>query len=1143
MMRSFLRFAVSLIWARLLYPCRGQQTSKASVSFVSPTVPKLTERKHVRQSWPSESFKSLSSASADGARRGAGSRKAKGSIPKAKPALNKGAKKSPSNKTVGKKSKASTKSNASSTKKKSKRTTAKAKSPSVEEASADDFYIQFSRVFQRHVVYRSHPGKSQPGESTGEVIRSFEFLDRAVESFPNARVLAPKDLPFPPPSCSLVYPDENDADGDDNQNLAVSRGRPIDAAVEEEECETTIAGMGLWTVCELQYDGAADEEGQERRRERADDALRALLRLVSSESPFVAPRHFFRLDPRQFAARGHTPEGITLIHFKVVNMLSRGGGGGGGSSGLALSPPDIAFVLQSFPQLCLYDCGELEGLVRFLLQPLPPAGGIPSVTMVADRVSGKANVDCKYGCFVAVRFIITLLTLIIGPFLSQGPSLSDKGFGAGLTTEQATKAVRMMPELLALYYEDSRKPSLIYMFNQMQSSVPPKLIDEANVQLELEGTDPSDAYTFAYLRSLGVSWSQLRILTSALPLWKSVNLEPGWELLQRGPVRSMLKRPSLDYLRQRLQIGPDDVYRLLKTHSRLSTYDHCKRILPILDRIQRKLALSSDELRKLTLRMPSLMGMGLSTFDDRLEFFINEAGMSMDDVKGAAIKQPSLLQYNVDSTMRPKLHFFRDELGIPQSSISRVLSLAPASMGLSLTENLRPKVASVMSICALHPHEVGYIVTTSPQTLLLSQKNKIEPTLKFLSQSLMLRDRELGALILSAPRILVQGLETSLVRKMELLMAHSKGEKSKEVASAIVRKNPALLALSNAVLEDRIDRCPEGEDVTTWLLPSKKGRRKKELPYASLIADPILVSIDSTSFDSLKRIYSSVQVAAADLGITATAVLGACDNGIPLDGNSVCSLKQYRSQSPTPTTTPKLSTQKNIVNISLFCAGSTYPSDNTSVARGQRRTGGLSIQVFLEGPSNEESFLRDFSVAAQSCFGIHVPFAKDNDGSKFTAVFPLVNPSRNRCELFACAGALRILEALLSSRRHTADYAYDIKVYTDSTYAWRLVRSRDQLLELGSYFTSREMLSHMDMASFSANIDILHPLTRSFSRLNGCVEPARSSHQSFKHVRVDFAHSTDGIDLNSEGLRHIAKLKSQAKSAARWQYKNERNLV
>jgi hypothetical protein len=45
------------------------------------------------------------------------------------------------------------------------------------------------------------------------MMQSFQFLDKAMPSYPNTRVLAPKDLRCPPLSCFMVYPDN---DNDDN---------------------------------------------------------------------------------------------------------------------------------------------------------------------------------------------------------------------------------------------------------------------------------------------------------------------------------------------------------------------------------------------------------------------------------------------------------------------------------------------------------------------------------------------------------------------------------------------------------------------------------------------------------------------------------------------------------------------------------------------------------------------------------------------------------------------------------------------------------------------------------------------------------------------------------------------------------------
>jgi len=565
-----------------------------------------------------------------------------------------------------------------------------------------DYYIQFSRVFQRHVVHRCKrlpaPTTSTTTDTNEEVIKSFLFLDEAIASYPNARLLAPKDIPFPPPSCIFdndFYHRPNGDDIDMNSKKKNYRST-IDSNVEENECETTIAGIGMYTLCDFEYNDNTVYSPIS--HDEAHAALRTLLELVSSSqsssgssaaaaaASVVVPRHFFKLDIRRLALMGHTPQSIRENYVRVVNLLGGGYSGsqqqqqsrrknvgylsGGGIQtrrrthigdfdagdnddddsnsggvnnnnntfiGIDLSPSEIADVLQNFPMLILYNHEELERLLRFLISPLPMVGSIPSVTMVADRVgdiSGVVSVDCECKCIALCLFHMCRnpahfrCSTLLNQYLT-GPSLSAKGYGAGLTTDQAKRAIQMMPELLALYYENSRKPSItsvMYYHQRMPDSkmVPPKLIDEATRQLNLEGSDPTDAYTFAYLHSLGVSWSQLRVLASALPLWTTVNLDPSWEIVQKGPVRTMFKRPALDYLRQRLQIGPCDIYRLVKTQTRLSMYDSHHKILPALDRLQGKLELSSSELKKLVLRQPSLIGMGMSAFEDRLDFFMNE---------------------------------------------------------------------------------------------------------------------------------------------------------------------------------------------------------------------------------------------------------------------------------------------------------------------------------------------------------------------------------------------------------------------------------------------------------------------------------------------------------------------------------------
>jgi len=512
--------------------------------------------------------------------------------------------------------------------------------------------------------------------------------------------------------------------------------------------------------------------------------------------------------------------------------------------------------------------------------------------------------------------------------------------------------------------------------------------------------------------------------------------------------------------------------------------------------------------------------------------------MSIEDMKEAVLKQPSLLQYGVNSTLQPKLDFFIDEIGMDESSISRIIRLAPAVMGLSLTENLRPKVVSLMKLGALHPHEVGDMVYTSPQELLLSRKNKIEPLLRFLFDELMLNEpRELGEILLKAPRILRQSL-ASIMTKIEML-SKSDALDSKEIAAAIIKNNPSLLTSSNTVVKDRIKRCPEDVDLETWLLPSKKGRAKiaqESHTDLSQQGDCVISSpFSDASLDSpLIKIYRDIEHAANDLDVSKSTARKAYKTRAPIGKHYLYSIADIQLTSPREDTHSSTKTK-----VSLFCSGNVYPSDKDDGSRGQRRTGAVSIQVFTDGSDDDKAnFIQEFSVAAKSCFGIRPPRPDNKDRSKVVAVFSGVNPTKNRCELYAAQSSLMIVESFLRARDD--DAFYDISIYTDSSYVWKLVNSKEKLLQIGPA-SSNEMLAHFNMPNHAIHIDILHPLVRSFCRLNGGDEPSRL--KSFDNASVQFRHAMDEVPIGSGGLTYLRTLRREAKYAAQWQYHQETNLV
>jgi hypothetical protein len=510
--------------------------------------------------------------------------------------------------------------------------------------------------------------------------------------------------------------------------------------------------------------------------------------------------------------------------------------------------------------------------------------------------------------------------------------------------------------------------------------------------------------------------------------------------------------------------------------------------------------------------------------------------MSTQQIREALLKQPSLIQYSIDNTLRPKLDFFLGELGIDMAYLGRIITSAPSLMGYSLSDNLRPKVCYLIKRCAIDQIQVGVLVATYPSLLLLSQKGKIEPTLSRLSEILKIdKAEDLGKVFVAAPRVLHHSI-ASLNEKFSMLTV---ALKSQEKAVAILRNNPSLMTWTVSLLKQRI-RGYSDTDLFAKLQLSKKGRPKmiKDSTMNADYEDTVVIAADP-SFESISLISPTMKIAAAKMGLSRTAVANAIQHAGSVEGNFFSCLKDLPINKDVKKQAPS---DSQTVSMCVFVSGGVYPGDRSDVARGASRTGGVCMKVVNndEMTENHDSTTESFRAAATRCFGVLVPHA----GKDVLAVFPLINASRNRCDLFALWAALRVLETFVKTRRRKGDArTYDVKIFSDSNYALKLVSNRDRLLTLGSCFThSQELLSEFNMNQSYVNIDILHPLSRSFSRLNGQDEPPQSRNRQVLGCTVQFLHSMNDIQDGSArdwpgGTAGFVKfLKMSATGAAKWQY-------
>ena len=131
-------------------------------------------------------------------------------------------------------------------------------------------------------------------------------------------------------------------------------------------------------------------------------------------------------------------------------------------------------------------------------------------------------------------------------YVQIGPRLAQEGYGAGLTVEQATRAVRIMPELLALYYEGE--------------------CDHESLQLLCLGDDLTVFFFFFLQTRQSHHWYTCIIKYRCLPSYamkRTANLDHLWKVQlhpmpSRSPfsLRSGYHGSNLEYYSQHFLSGP-----------------------------------------------------------------------------------------------------------------------------------------------------------------------------------------------------------------------------------------------------------------------------------------------------------------------------------------------------------------------------------------------------------------------------------------------------------------------------------------------------------------------------------------------------------------------------------------------------------
>jgi hypothetical protein len=1028
--------------------------------------------------------------------------------------------------------------------------------------------IQYSLTFERYLAYTQQIGNEVVKNHAGSmfkdahisVLASYAFLDGALEAHPDA---------------TLVI------SGIHMENFFVS-----------------LSSLHLQTVAKfknIQYNNRQDDtfpppsaynEGLMGRAPSDVDALDTLAQLVQPINPITKEPYFDLDTTREQLSKMIPPERfypaltaniITQNYNALLDIFTRYYHKGNAQthnteehhqqhqvSGLALSPAQAELVLSAFPHLVTYPPEDVLQRIRFMLQPTFLEAEINDI---ADDVLDTAFANVTKSTKKPSRRTRRRKEW-------DWPKLCSEGYGANLTVQQATGCVRAVPEILALYHSDAVKPSIPYFFNNWKIS--PEIANQVqqkmtagsssdsddnllDVEVDFTGCAPSDPFFFAFLRSQNVAWDSLRIIMDALPTATQCDTEVHWDV--EGPTRSELKLPALNFLRERLHLRPADVVHMLKTHSRLSGYSVSARIKPTLDALQSSLGLSCSELRSLVIRMPSLLGMGTragadegmktkpSALSQKLRFFFSDAGMDQAQLRKAVLKQSSLLQYSLEDNLRPKLRFLTEELGIDPMNLGRIIYTSPTIMGLSLKNNLRAKVEVLSKSCDLSYYQVGSILSTSPPVLTLSLKRKIEPCLSFLQTALNLSSKaELGEILMKAPRLLVHSVETSLSPKLQAISDALRREEGKQtrrgtnteadgntsssfdsrMAVYLVRQNPSLLVLSNAVLQDRLERIMGNpkQSLRQNLQLTNKGRSKLEPGMVD--ASVVVATTDATINESRQLIAPPERLESID----------------------------FSSKDEKP------------IEIVILVTGSVYPSEGSKVARGIRKSNGVSVyfpQVARFQCENQNTTLALIASAAKSGFGTVLPSGQGTNYAEGVVCLgtSILKPSRRRCDLYACHVGLKMcLQILKLAGPKLSGKEIHIRLFTESQYAWDMLKDVSMLCHWGEHPNVLSLRGELSGAEENedetssrntalpfyqvTNVDLLHPLAQTVMKIVGSdttrLPDGSQTHTGSASVRIQHTHDLDSL-FQGEHRSEVDEASDAATEAAIWQFQRARGVV
>jgi len=227
--------------------------------------------------------------------------------------------------------------------------------------------------------------------------------------------------------------------------------------------------------------------------------------------------------------------------------------------------------------------------------------------------------------------------------------------------------------------------------------------------------------------------------------------------------------PRMKFLHNEIQFTLPELQNLYEKNPRLLLYsldDNLREKIVFFFILQ--LQMETKDVRKLLKSYPQVMDYNLDSHIKPIaEYCMTEMGFSSTEFASIILKFPRLFTYSL-FRIKHVIGYLRFELNLNPSQVKRVIFQAPQVFGLG-EDNVKEKLNILTTRLGLTSEELGHVFSTMPTIICLSANKTLTPKLDYLEQTII-NNQILKESIIKQPTLIGYSLDGRLRPRMQRLV-------------------------------------------------------------------------------------------------------------------------------------------------------------------------------------------------------------------------------------------------------------------------------------------------------------------------------------------------------------------------------------